>query len=61
MMGVIAVTVPTMDPGGQSAGLVLKVVSMQAFWRVERREGRRLGSSTLTFAVFVWVPRGALG
>ena len=42
---------PTIDWGGQFAGLVSKMMARQAFWSVVRREGRALGRSTLTLAM----------
>jgi len=59
--GVVTVAWPMIDAVGQLAGLVSKTLARQAFWRVERREGRALGRSTLVLAMFVSVPWGVLG
>src|SRR5580700_7238793 len=49
------------DAAGQPAGLVLNCVSVHAFCNVVNRDGSCLGSSTLTRAMFAWVPNDPAG
>ena len=46
--GVIAVACPTTEAAGQFAGFASNTAAGHAFCSVVSREGRRLGSSTLT-------------
>src|ERR1700722_2252569 len=50
--GVVAVACPMIDAAGQLAGFASKTCAVQAFCSVVSREGRALGSSTLTLAMF---------
>jgi hypothetical protein len=59
-IGVTACTAPMTDAVGHAAGFAPKTLSGQAFCRVVSREGRRLGSSTLTFAIFDCAPVGSV-
>ena len=60
-IGVVALACPIREAVEQAAGLALNVLAGHAFCSVDRREGSCLGRSTLTFAMFVWVPCGVLG
>src|SRR5258708_25497179 len=60
-IGVLALAYPTIDAAGQFAGFASNVAARHPFCSVARREGSCLGSSTLTFAMFAWVPCGVLG
>ncbi len=56
----IAFACPMIDAGGHPAGFVSNCAAVHAFCSVGRRDGRALGSSTLTLLMFAWVP-SALG
>ena len=61
MIGVVALALPTLDPGGQAAGFASNVAARHAFWSVVSRDGSCFGRSILTLAMFACDPNGALG
>ena len=52
---------PMNEADGQPAGLASNCAAVQAFCSVVNRDGSCIGSSTLTFVMFAWLPCGALG
>ena len=59
--GVLALTIPTIDAAGHSAGFASNVCAVHAFCSVVSREGSCLGSSTLTCAMFASLPTDPAG
>ena len=59
--GVWTVACPMNDAEGHPAGFASNCLSVHAFCRVVRREGSCNGNSTLTFAMFAWLPCGSFG
>ena len=58
-IGVCTTAKPIFDADGQFAGFRLNCASVQAFCSVVNLDGSAFGSSTLTLAIFAYVPCGA--
>ena len=52
---------PMKEAGGQPAGFASNCLAVHAFCNVVKRDGSAIGSSTLTFAMFAWVPSEPAG